>query len=185
LAKQQSSRVPDRFLSPGEDKYLVANNVTFGYDREALDAALQANVALTWRLHRDERGWRAFVSFNHEPAEITTLDVTYGAIDLDFNVDHLAVTETDPFGNLLRTRRFPLLREEASSGQRNAVLSGVLTAAVAWARETRKPVVTEDLDFSATKKAMAQLGPKGARMLSAALREIPATTRSEVLPAGC
>ena len=162
-------RVPDRLLSAGDDKYLLIDNVAFGYDQEALDKALDSNIALSWRLHRDERGWRAFVSFNHQPAEVISLNVQHGAIGIDFNVDHLGVTETDRFGNLLRTRRFPLLREEASSGQRNAVLSDALTAAVAWAVATRKPVVAEDLDFTAKKKAVTQLSSKGARMLSGLL----------------
>jgi IS605 OrfB family transposase len=79
------------------------------------------------------------------------------------------VTETNAFGNLLHTKRLPLLREDASSGQRNAVLSDALSLAVAWAKEARKHVVAEDLDFTAKKKAMAQLSPKGARMLSGLL----------------
>ena len=162
-------RVPDRLLAPRDEKYLVIDNVAFAYDHEALDAALEAGTALSWRLHRDERGWRAFVSFNHQPAERVTLDTEYGAIGMDFNVDHLAVTETDAYGNLLWTRRLPLLREHASSAQRNAALSDALTTAVAWAKNTRKPVVAEDLDFSAKKKAMAQMSPKGARMLSGLL----------------
>ncbi|MGB8416417.1 transposase [Paraburkholderia sp.] len=162
-------RVPNQLLLPGDNKYLVVRDVTFGYDREALDAALKANTALTWRLHRDKRGWRAFVSFKHRPAEKSSLDVAHGAIGIDFNVDHLAVTETGPFGNLLRTRRFRLLREDASSGRRNAVLSDALKKAVVWAKEARKPLVAEDLDFTAKKKAIAQLSPKGARMLSGLL----------------
>ncbi len=162
-------RIPDRLLKSGDDKYLVIDNVAFAYDHEALDAALETGTALSWRLHRDERGWRAFVSFNHQPAELVTLDTEYGAIGVDFNVDHLAVTETDASGNLLQTRLLPLLRENARSGQRNAVLSDALTAAVNWAKEARKPVVAEDLDFTAMKKAMAQLSPKGARMLSGLL----------------
>ncbi|MGF6757356.1 IS200/IS605 family accessory protein TnpB-related protein [Paraburkholderia sp. GAS42] len=162
-------RVPDRLVSPGGDKYLVIAGVSFDYDDEALNAALDTNTALTWRLHRDSRGWRAFVSFNHSLAETLTLDATHGTVGLDFNADHLAVTETDAFGNLLCTKRFPLLREDASSGQRNAALSDALTAAVEWAKESRKPVVAEDLDFAAKKKAISQLSPKGARMLSGLL----------------
>ncbi|ASL47827.1 hypothetical protein bAD24_III10550 [Burkholderia sp. AD24] len=162
-------RIPDQLRLPDTGKYLVIDHVTFGYDRTALDKALDAGTALTWRLHRDERGWRACVSFDHQRAPERTLDVAYGGVGIDFNVDHLAVTETDAFGNLLRTKRFRLLREDASSGQRRAVLSDALTRAVAWASDVRKPVVAEDLDFTAKKKAMAQLSPKGARMLSGLL----------------
>jgi hypothetical protein len=50
---------------------------------------------------------------------LTTLDVKCGAIGLDCNVDHLAVTETDAFGNLLhlpnvfRAKRLSVFRREA------------------------------------------------------------------------
>ncbi|MGA9916885.1 MAG: transposase, partial [Paraburkholderia sp.] len=153
----------------GERKYLVINGVTFNHDRAALDEALDANTALSWRLHWDGRHWRAFVSFNHAPARRVTLSAQYGAVGIDFNIDHLAVTETDPSGNLRRTQRFALLREDATSGQREAVLSDALKKAVAWAKDELKPIVAEDLDFTAKKKAMAQLSPKGARMLSGLL----------------
>ena len=90
----------------------------------------EAGTALSWRLHRDERGWRAFVSFNHQPAERTTLDgLCCGWNRLQRG--HLAVTETDAYGNLLQTSRLPPLCEEATSSQRNAVLSDALTEVVA------------------------------------------------------
>ncbi|CAN7807574.1 hypothetical protein [Paraburkholderia hospita] len=49
------------------------------------------------------------------------------------------------------------------------MLSDALTHAIAWASKTRKPVVAEVLDFTAKKKAMTQLSPKGACMLSGRL----------------
>ncbi|WP_436197018.1 hypothetical protein [Paraburkholderia hospita] len=103
-------RIPDRLRLPDDRAPLVIDQVTFDYDRAALEAALNAGTALGWRLHRDERGWHAFLSFDHKPAPKTTLDLMYGAVGDDFNVDHLAVTETDAFGNLLHTGRLPLLR---------------------------------------------------------------------------
>jgi hypothetical protein len=166
---QLKVRVSDCLRSKGDRKYLVINGVTFNHDRAALDEALAAKTALSWRLHWDGRYWRAFVSFNHAPAHRVTLDAQYGVVGIDFNADHLAVTETDPSGNLRRTQRFALLREDATSGQREAVLSDALRKAVAWAKDELKPIVAEDLDFTAKKKAMAQLSPKGARMLSGLL----------------
>jgi len=56
----------------------------------------KANISLRWRLHRDEHGWRTFVSFNQRSAERAKLDVAHGAVDVDFNTDHLAVTEDRP-----------------------------------------------------------------------------------------
>ncbi|WP_239482769.1 hypothetical protein [Paraburkholderia sp. C35] len=48
-------------------------------------------------------------------------------------------------------------------------ISDAQSAAVAWAKDELEPIVAEDLDFMAKKKTMAQLGPKGARMLSGLL----------------
>ena len=61
----------------------------------------------------------------HPAAERTTLSVQDGAIGVYFNVDHLVVTETDLYGNMLLTLRLrlrlrlrlPLLREDATSWQ--------------------------------------------------------------------
>ena len=156
-------------VADGQAKYLVIEDVDFAYYRPALERALVENIALIWRLHRDERGWRAFVAFNHPAAERTTLAVQHGAVGVDFNVDHLAVTETDLYGNMLGTLRLPLLREDATSGQREAVLSDALSKAVSLAKASSKPLVAENLDFSAKKKALSQLSPKGARMLSGLL----------------
>jgi hypothetical protein len=56
-----------------------------------------------------------------------------------------------PPGNQLRTKRFALLREDATSGERAAALSDALSAAAAWAKDELKPVVAKDLDFVARK----------------------------------
>jgi len=48
---------------------LCLGNITFGYDRQSLHAALEAGTTLIWRLRRDERGWRAFVSFSQRRAD--------------------------------------------------------------------------------------------------------------------
>lgn len=76
-------RVPDRLLSADDEKCLVIGEVTFGYDSVALRAAVDAGTMLSWRVQDDERGWRAFVSFDHKPAARVTLDMTYGAVGLD------------------------------------------------------------------------------------------------------
>ncbi|MEI5997852.1 hypothetical protein H3V53_11755 [Paraburkholderia bengalensis] len=146
-------RILDRLRSKGERKYLTIGNLDFNQDRVALAEALDANVTLTSRLHWEGQHWRAFVSFDHAPARRVTLDVQHGAVGGGFNVDHLAVAETDPFGHLLRTKRFALLREDATSGHREAVLSDALSAAVGWAKDELKPLIAEELDFAAKKKA--------------------------------
>ena len=71
-------RLPDCLLAAGEPKYLLIDEVDFAYDRPALERAVGENVALSWRLHRDKRGWRAFVAFSHPAAERSTLAVQQG-----------------------------------------------------------------------------------------------------------
>ncbi|WP_246217605.1 hypothetical protein [Paraburkholderia panacisoli] len=51
------------------------------------------------------------------------------------------------------------------------MLPDALSDAAARAKGKLKPIVAENLDFMAKKKAMAQLSPKGARMLSGLLYE--------------
>ena len=121
-----------------------------------------------WRPHQDKRGWCAFVAFNHQPAEKTTLDVAQSAFGIDFNVDRVAATEIDPFSNLLRMLHFPLLEEDIDSGARNAVRSDALTVAAMRAKDARKPLIAEGLNFTA-KNAASQLSPKGTRMPSGLL----------------
>ncbi|QQX86573.1 hypothetical protein JJQ59_27760 [Cupriavidus necator] len=70
---------------------------------------------------------------------------------------------------MLRTLQLPLLREDATPGQREAVLSNALSKAISLVRESTKPLVAEDLDFSAKKKALGQLSPNGARIPSCLL----------------
>ena len=120
------------------------------------------------RLHQDKRGWRAFVAFDHQLAGKTTLDVAHSALGIAFDVDHVAVTETDPLGNLLRPLYFPLLEEDTSSSPRNALHSDALTAAATWAKDSRTSLVAEDLNFTA-KNAASQLSPKGTRLPSGLL----------------
>ncbi len=52
---------------------------------------------------------------------------------------HLSAIDSDPFGYLISTCRFPLLREDASPRQRNAALSDALGAAVACAEAVTCP----------------------------------------------
>lgn len=77
-------RLPDDLIAIGESPYLIIENVDFAYDKPAIEQALANKIALTWRIHRNERGWRAFLSFDHTAAERITLDAQHGSIGLDF-----------------------------------------------------------------------------------------------------
>ncbi|TDY22068.1 hypothetical protein B0G81_2348 [Paraburkholderia sp. BL6665CI2N2] len=87
-------------------------------------------------------------ALNHQLAAKTTLDVAHGALWIAFHVDHVAVTESEPLGNILRPLRFLLLEESTGSSPRNALGSDALTAAATWAKDARKPLAAEDLNFT-------------------------------------
>lgn len=159
-------RLPDALLRTGEDKYLVLQGLSFPYDEPALRQALARGQALSWRIHRDRKGYRLMVSFARPAAPVSTLGAQYGAIGVDFNADHLAVTETDPGGNLIGSRRIELPFEGKSTGQRAALLSDALEQVLAQALRAKKPIVIEDLDFEKKKKQMAQMSAAQARALS-------------------
>ena len=159
-------RLPDAVREPGEDKYLVLENLSFPCDEPALRAALVRSQALSWLIHRDHKGYRLMVSFARPAAGINTLHSRYGAIGVDFNIDHLAVTDTDVTGNLLSSRRIELSFEGKSTGQRSAILSDALEEVVEWALQEKKPIVVEGLDFEAKKKQMNQMSAAQARALS-------------------
>lgn len=125
-------RLPDALQEPGEGKYLVLENLSFPCDESALRAALARGQALSWRIHRDIKGYRLIVAFARPAAIVSTLAVHYGAIGIDFNADHLAVTETDLGGNLGVSRRIDLPFADKTTGQRAA-----LSSDAAWLDERR------------------------------------------------
>ena len=62
-----------------------------------------------------------FVSVRVRRAEIVT-DSRNGAIGVDINSDHLAVSETDPHGNWVSSWRIPLVTYGKSRGQASALI---------------------------------------------------------------
>lgn len=160
-------RIPDTQLRAGEDKYLVVTGLKFPYQGTELRAALARNQALSWTLHRDARGWRALVSFSRPLAPVVTLAAKYGALGVDFNEDHLAVTEVDAHGNLVHTWRFNFrAKKDATSGQRKHLLLTALHEVLKLALEKKLPIVAEELDFQRKKKDMSAMSAVRSRKLS-------------------
>ena len=111
-------RMPER-LAGQHDKYVVIQGVRFFYGHEQVLAALQGNgeyvayrrehgekavratelgQAISYRVKRDEKGWRVFVTTEMMDAPVET-DRCCGAIGVDLNTDHLAIAVTDASGN--------------------------------------------------------------------------------------
>ena len=159
-------RLPDHFVAK-HGKYLVMKDVHFHNGHAQVLAALQREEgqAISYRFKRDGKGWRVFASVKHQPVPVVT-NRRLGAIGVDVNPDHLAVSETDYSGNWLRSLSIPLVTYGKSKKQAEALIGDAVAEVVALARAAGKPLVIESLDFSKKKDQLEGEYPGRSRMLS-------------------
>jgi IS605 OrfB family transposase len=136
-------------------KYLLIKNVTFAYGHEAIEAALKQTQAISYRFKKDEKGWRVFVSTTLKKTESTTQE-NYGALGIDLNANHIAVVETDRFGNPITKKTYPWNTYGKSKHQVKAMTGDVCKSIVNYAKDTNKPIVIESLDFQKKKLSLSE-----------------------------
>ncbi|MDE2938831.1 MAG: transposase [Chloroflexota bacterium] len=178
-------RLPDA-LAGGHGKHLVIPGIRFKYGYEQVLAALESNAeygafrrqygelaarhsglgqAISYRFKRDARGWRVFATTSLAGAPVVT-DNARGAIGVDLNADHLAVSESDGDGNPVNSFSVPLVTYGKSRHQAEALIGDAVVGIVAHAREVGKPIVLEKLDFRQKKAVLEGESPRYSRMLS-------------------
>jgi IS605 OrfB family transposase len=147
-------------------KYLLIPNIEFAYGHDRILQALQEGGAISYRLFRDEKGWRVFASLCIAPAALTTSSIQ-GVIGVDINVDHLALAETDRFGNPIYKKSIPLNTYGKNHHQSKALIGDVCSSIIALAKAKGKTVIVEKLDFAKKKRALKEEGcAKKSRQLS-------------------
>jgi len=168
-------------------QYTIITGVYFAYGHSEIIAALNSSqrikakttsgksigkeivkltgTALSYRFVRDEKSWRVFVSVQ-APAIAITSNAALGAIGIDTNADHLALAETDRFGNLVQARRIDTPTYGKSTDQAKAILGDAAVMIAARAKALGKPVVIESLDFAKKKAELQKTDRRYARMLS-------------------
>ena len=175
-------RLPNA-LTPQFGKYLYLSNIQFAYGHDVVVAAIRdcelrqklASVrdpsyknhgqAITVRFKKDSKGWRIFVSTSIQlPRFISKKE--NGVIAVDINKDHLAVVETDRFGNYLHFFNVPLHLQDTSKDQARALIGDASAMIIALCQETQKPLVIENLDFKKKKAQLREKNPSYSRMLS-------------------
>ncbi|MCS6782182.1 MAG: hypothetical protein NZ482_03225 [Gloeomargarita sp. SKYG98] len=206
-------RVPDalvqRFancLSPGLQQrgkkvYLKLTGIRFAYGQDQIVQALQGvkvrtttcrskattkriGTPVNYRFIRDERGWRVMVSVEPMPPEPVT-NRAAGAIGVDINADHLAVTEMDRYGNWVSSWRLDLDLDGKTAGQKQAVILEACAQVARLAAEKGKPLVVEELDFQRKRAQLESESPRRCRQLSSfAYRKILTGLKSAALRAG-
>jgi IS605 OrfB family transposase len=147
-------------------KYLLIPHIEFGYGHDRILHALQEGKAISYRFFRDEKGWRVFASLCVAPAPLTTSSVQ-GVIGVDINVNHLALAETDRFGNPISKKSISLNTYGKNHHQSRALISDVCSSIIAMAKAKRKTVIIEQLDFAKKKSALKEkCSAKKSRQLS-------------------
>src|SRR5262249_26520589 len=154
-------------------KYLIIPQIAFSYghreimaslmecqQREHLKRAKDASYtdhgqALTYRFKNDKKGWRLFVSTKLPMPQWKT-QANRGVIGVDINTDHLALVETDRFGNPIGKQTIPLNLYGKTKEQTLAIIGDACACVVLHAEQTLKPLILEDLDFQKKKQSMKE-----------------------------
>ena len=182
-------RLPDAL---GTGKHLAIRGIHFAYGHEAIEAAIGRNLssdkadwqAVSYRFVRDRRGWRVYVSVS-VPEGSRESERRAGVIGIDINAGHLAVTETDRFGNPVGSWTIPCATYGLTSERRKAVIGDAVKQAVAIAVERKKPIGIEKLNFATKKSALEAEPSRHARRLSSfAYSFIQAVIRARAYDAG-
>ena len=158
-------RLPNR-LAKQHGKYLTLSGITFAYGHNQILDSLEKGRAISYRFHRDRKGWRIFaMTAREDPHHITKQD--RGAIGVDINANHIALVETDRFGNPIFKKTLPFNTYGKRKEQNLAMIGDLSAAIVSWAKEVKKPLVIEELNFQKKKGRLKESGSsKYARMLS-------------------
>ena len=180
-------RLPDS-LAGEHGKYLVFEGLHFNHGHHQVLAALdscreywkyrrehpgerQGDVpehlgqAVSYRFKLDAKGWRVLVTVAREDVPVVT-DSRRGAVGVDLNEDHLAVSETDSCGNWVRSFSVPLVTHGKTSRQAEALTGDAVAQVVEHARSVGKPIAWERLDFRKKRAELEGESPRRSRMLS-------------------
>ena len=165
-------------------KYLLIPHLSFSYGHQEILTSLEDckqrqllsqagdpsyinhGQSLTYRFKHDEKGWRVFVSTSL-PAPQWKTNKEMGVIGVDINTDHLALVETDRFGNPIYKKTVPLNLYGKTKEQSLALIGDASAEIVSHAENTLKPLVLEDLNFQKKKQSLKETcSPALSRKLS-------------------
>ncbi len=164
LSKEGRLRLPP-FFEKKYGKYLYLKEVEFRYGQKQIDQALSHKQAISYRFKRDAKSWKLFATTELEKLKIQT-SKSRGSIGVDINENHLAVTEIDSYGNPINHKRYGTCFYGKTKQQARAQIGEVAKNIVSYARNAKKPLVLEKLDFSKKKAELRQKISKHSRMLS-------------------
>lgn len=159
-------------------KYVEIPNVYFKYGQDKLDYCKESfkgatktgntktyfNSAMSHRFCRKEHGWYLHTSVDIDDAAIVT-DSNIGGIGVDFNVNFVAITFVDRFGNPLKELNLKFHMYAKSSNQIDAKLGDLSKEICDLSLVNKVPIYIEDLCFAKAKK-YTDKGKKYNRMIN-------------------
>ena len=171
-------RLPNAF----DKKVLLIKDLNFAYGQEEILQALYENElrkeaqkqkhpyshlgkAINFLFKKDEKGWRVFVTIEKSRPAIKSKK-SLGLIGLDINTNHIALAETDHYGNLIDKKTYAFNLYGKSKNQTKALLGEISKQIVFKALTAKKPLVIENLNFAKKKQQLREQSNKYARMLS-------------------
>jgi len=162
-------RLPNGLVEHG--KYLGLDELRFAYGAEEIRSVMLSGSAITYRFKQRDGHWYVFLSITVDAAPVIS-HRELGAVGVDINADHLAVSEIDRYGNLVRSEHIQCVTYGKSYEQSKAIIGNAVKYLSDWAVSVSKPIVIEKLEFSKKKAAMESAfnsddKVRYARMLSA------------------
>ena len=178
-------RMPD-CMAERYGKYVTIEGVHFAHGHEQVLAALESNVeyaryrrqhgekaargtslgqAISYRFKRDGKGWRVFATTKMMDVQVVS-ERGRGAIGVDLNAGHLTVVETNASGNAMNAFSVPLVTYGKNTHQAEAIIGDAVASVVGYARQARKPIVIEKLNFRQKKAVLEGESRRQSRMLS-------------------
>lgn len=168
LKKTLKVRLPECLEQKYKSTHCLIENLEFSYGQEWLNDAILNPISekngkkqyspvsyrFIERKSKEESAFYCQAIFEPKSPEKKS-DARLGAIGLDLNADHIAMMETDRFGNPIFAQSYPFSME-ASSDQIEAVFGDHIATIVEHAEKTGKIIVCEDLDFKKKKQALRE-----------------------------
>jgi IS605 OrfB family transposase len=113
--------------------------------------------AITYRFYKDYENntYKVFISFDKSKQKPKIVSSKLlGAIGVDINSDHLAVSEIDRFGNLNRSEIYKLDLKNKTKDQCFDNISCAIKKITDYSVKVNKPIIIEKLNFREKKKAL-------------------------------
>jgi len=148
LPKGLQLRLPNALA--GEFGAHITVPVVLPHGQEILHNALLAGQAISYLFVRKEKGWYVHATTERIEVPVVTMRDN-GALGLDLNADHIAVSTIDATGNPMEAWSLPTLLFGKTKEQIEALLGDAVASVVRYAKDKLIPIVIEDLDLQKKK----------------------------------